>query len=96
MLKSEALLTPLIRRCIHDDVQIFLQQEVARPLRKAFKRGRATKDVMIAMRDVGGDWLDRSNVDDYKQKKKVLVQVNRDFPRRWTGPTLTQVILSVA
>jgi cytoplasmic FMR1 interacting protein len=38
MLNSELIHIPLVRRCIHDEVQIFLQQEVARPLRKAHKR----------------------------------------------------------
>jgi cytoplasmic FMR1 interacting protein len=40
MMRSELLCVPLVRRYIHDEVQVFLQQEVARPLRKAHKRKR--------------------------------------------------------
>jgi len=95
LLKNELLLVPLIRRSIHDKLQVFLQKEVARPLRKAFKRGRKeVLGVMLQMRDIGGDWSNyKEQKEDYKQQKKVLVQVNRDFPRRNTAPTLTQITL---
>jgi cytoplasmic FMR1 interacting protein len=54
----------------------------------------AIKTTMLQMRDIGCDWINRAEQHkDYEQKKKVLVQVNRDFPRRATAPTLTQIIL---
>jgi cytoplasmic FMR1 interacting protein len=69
-------------------------EQVSRPLRKAHKRNRPVKEVMMAMRDVAGDWLDRNkNIEDFKNKKEVLINLNRDFPRRFTGPTHTQVVL---
>ena len=95
MITNELLYIPLLRRNIHDDIQIFLQQEVARPLRKAHKRNRKpVKDVMLQMREIGCDWVNReAQKDDYLNKKKDLLQVNRDFPRRATAPTLTQINL---
>jgi hypothetical protein len=49
---------------------------------------------MIQMRDIGGDWINREDQkDDYLQRKKELIKVNRDFPRRATAPTLTQTTL---
>eukprot|EP00456_Euglypha_rotunda_P049447 TRINITY_DN3965_c0_g1_i3.p1 TRINITY_DN3965_c0_g1~~TRINITY_DN3965_c0_g1_i3.p1 ORF type:complete len:407 (+),score=77.54 TRINITY_DN3965_c0_g1_i3:169-1221(+) len=95
LLKNELLLVPLIRRSIHDKLQVFLQKELSRPLRKAFKRSRKeVLGVMLQMRDIGGDWFNyKEQKEDYKQQKKVLVQVNRDFPRRNTAPTLTQITL---
>jgi cytoplasmic FMR1 interacting protein len=40
MLGTQLVHSPLVRRCIHDDTQIFLQQELARPLRKAHKKDK--------------------------------------------------------
>ena len=40
MMESQLIHEPLVRRCIHDDTQIFLQQELARPLRKAHKKNK--------------------------------------------------------
>ena len=95
MLENELIVTPLVNRCIHDDVQIFLQSEVARPLRKAYKNNRKDVfDVLNHIREIGGDWFDYSKQkEDYLQVKKVLLQVNRDFPRRPTAPSPTQLSL---
>lgn len=95
MLDTELVLTPLLHRCIHDDVQIFLQVEVARPLRKAYKNDRKeVKDVLLQIREVGGDWFDfAKQKDDYLLVKKELIQVNRDFPRRPAAPSATQLFL---
>eukprot|EP00462_Mataza_sp_D1_P024883 CAMPEP_0175130372 /NCGR_PEP_ID=MMETSP0087-20121206/5972_1 /TAXON_ID=136419 /ORGANISM="Unknown Unknown, Strain D1" /LENGTH=1456 /DNA_ID=CAMNT_0016412587 /DNA_START=59 /DNA_END=4425 /DNA_ORIENTATION=+ len=94
MMRNENTFIPLIRRHIHDQVQVFLQSEVARPLRKAHKRNRPIKTVMTQLRDIGGDWISRAEQkDDYKQKKKNLVMLNRDFPRRAASPSLTQITL---
>ena len=42
----------------------------------AFKRKRPVFDIMLQMRDVAADWKERaSGVEDYKQKKKILVNV---------------------
>ena len=40
MIESQLIHEPLVRRSIHDDTQIFLQQELARPLRKAHKKNK--------------------------------------------------------
>lgn len=93
MMKHEVDFIPLTRQAIHDDFQIFLQKEVARPLRKAFKRKRPVKDVMIAMREIAGDWADPDKKEDYKDKKKILVNKKSDFPRRAAAPTATQILL---
>jgi cytoplasmic FMR1 interacting protein len=94
MMKCEDTFVPLLRRFIHDEFQEFLQAEVARPLRKAHKRKAKIKNTMIQMRDIGGDWMDKAKQkEDYKQNKKVLVTMNRNFPRRTTAPTVTQITL---
>lgn len=43
MIDNQLIHEPLLRRWIHDDTQIFLQQELARPLRKAHKRKKAVR-----------------------------------------------------
>jgi cytoplasmic FMR1 interacting protein len=94
LISNKLLYLPLCLRYIHDDVQIFVQQEVARPLRKAHKRNRAIKDVMLQMRSICGDWVNYEQAkDDYKQKKKELVNIQREFPRRSVTPTVTQLTL---
>jgi hypothetical protein len=48
---------------VHSCDQVFLQSDVARPLRKAHKRKRDdAKKIMLDMRDIGGDWLDHGTV----------------------------------
>eukprot|EP00808_Paulinella_micropora_P032344 g67638.t1 len=95
LLKNEILLVPLLRRAVHDMLQVFLQKEVARPLRKAFKRNRKeVMDCMLQMRDIGGDWLDPVSMkEDYRQEKKKILSIKRDFPRRSCAPSLTQIVL---
>ena len=95
MLENEASILALLNRCIHDDVQVFLQSEVARPLRRAYKNDRSdVKDILMQMREIGGDWFDyETQKDDYLKVKKELIQVNRDFPRRATAPSQTQLTL---
>jgi hypothetical protein len=53
------------------------------------------KDVLLQMRDIGCDWIDRSRqINDYQENtKEKLLQVNRDFPRRAVAPSLTQMHL---
>jgi len=94
MMKYEFLFVPLLRRFIHDEFQNFLQQELARPLRKAHKRKRQeVKDVMLQMREIGADWLELGNKNDFEHKKAELATYNRDYPRRATAPTYTQIVL---
>ena len=46
------------------------------------------------MRDIGCDWVNReAQKEDYHQPKEVLIQANRDFPRRAVAPSLTQMHL---
>eukprot|EP00461_Guttulinopsis_vulgaris_P000330 UN00330 len=61
MLENELTITPLLNRAVHDNCQVFLQNEVARPLRRAYKSDR--KDVLQLLnqiREIGGDWYDYS------------------------------------
>jgi cytoplasmic FMR1 interacting protein len=52
------------------------------------------KGVMLQMRDIGCDWVNRdSQKDDFLQKKEVLLQANRDFPRRAVAPSVTMMHL---
>ncbi len=48
MLSSQMIHEPLVRRCIHDDTQVFLQQELARPLRKAHKKNKKVSALLQA------------------------------------------------
>jgi len=45
--KSEPVLSPLLRRVIHDSLQDFVQSQLTRPLRKAFKAKKNILDVML-------------------------------------------------
>jgi hypothetical protein len=76
MMQSSAEFLPYLRQCIHDDLQDFLQVELARPLRKAMKRKRPIKDVMLVMRDIAADWLNLDAAEDYKQTKKEIENVS--------------------
>lgn len=93
MLKTEVLYVPLLRRYIHDECQLFLQKELARPMRKAQKRSRQVLQTMLDMRDIAGDWLDPKDKNDYLTTKKEILGMSRDFPRRATAPTHTQITL---
>ncbi len=75
MIQSSSEFLPYLRQCIHDDLQDFLQVELARPLRKAMKRKRPVKDLMLVMRDVASDWLNVDAAEDYKQTKKEIENV---------------------
>lgn len=95
MLDNEIAVMPFINRAVHDMVQIFVQTEVARPLRKAYKNSRAdVSTLFFAMREVAGDWHDYlSQRNDFQLVKKDLVQVSREFPHRPTAPTMSQLML---
>jgi cytoplasmic FMR1 interacting protein len=54
MLDSQMTHEPLVRRCIHDDTQIFLQQELARPLRKAHKKNKKVREQCITIANICG------------------------------------------
>ncbi len=75
IMKSSVDFLPYLRQAIHDDLQDFVQTELARPLRKAMKRKKPVKDVMLVIRDIAGDWLNQEAQDDYKQTKKEILNV---------------------
>lgn len=95
LMKQEAVFVPLIRRVIHDGFQEFLQVDLARPLRKALKKKKnSLQNTLKSMRDIGGDWFDKqASRNDFKQKKKEILEMVRDFPRRTCSPTITQIAL---
>ena len=88
------LVVPMLSRYMHDKLQEFVQQKLARPLRKAFKKKKSIEPLMLQMRALGGDWLNISSAtDDYLQVKDDIEKIIRDFPRRNVSPSLTQISL---
>ena len=76
MMGVEEELAPLIRQGVHEDMQMFIQRELGRPLRKAMKRDRKTVfNCMVQMRDIAGDWQNQEHKEDYKKVKDDLVKV---------------------
>ena len=71
MCAHQLLIELVVRRTLHDDMQLFLQAEVGESTRKADKHKRgAVRDVMLWMRDIAGDWLDRSKKEGWKVKQE--------------------------
>ena len=71
MCAHQLLIEIVVRRTVHDDMQLFLQAEVGESTRKADKHKRgAVRDVMLWMRDIAGDWLDRNKKDGWKVKQE--------------------------
>ena len=71
MCAHQLLIEIVVRRTVHDDMQLFLQAEVGESARKADKHKRgAVKDVMLWMRDIAGDWMDRNKKDGWKVKQE--------------------------
>ena len=69
LLTHQLLIEMVVRRTIHDDMQTFLQAEVGESTRKAHKHKRlAVKEVMLAMRDVAGDWLNAGKKAEWERK----------------------------
>ncbi len=82
---------PLLARHMHDRTQDFVQTGLARPLRKAFKAKKSIETVMMQMRAIAGDWISLDSVEDFKQVKDEIEKMIRDYPRRATPATSTQV-----
>ena len=69
LLAHQLLVELVVRRTIHDDMQTFLQSEVGESARKAHKHKRqAVKEVMLAMRDIAGDWLNPVKKAEWEKK----------------------------
>ena len=73
MCAHQLLIELVVRRTVHDDMQLFLQAEVGESTRKADKHKRgAVRDVMLWMRDIAGDWMDRNKREGWKVKQEQL------------------------
>ena len=71
MCAHQLLIELVVRRTVHDDMQLFLQAEVGESSRKADKHKRgAVRDVMLGMREIAGDWLDRNKKEGWKVKQE--------------------------
>jgi hypothetical protein len=56
MLREETLLMPLIRRCIHDEMQDFIQRGLRDMIQKASKKSRPVRIDLLQLRAIGADW----------------------------------------
>jgi cytoplasmic FMR1 interacting protein len=95
MLSTEAEVLPMIRRCIHRDVQAFLQRDVAEPLQRAHAGKKKVAAMLLAMRDVAADWsaADAGRREAYQDKKSQDHKRPWQFPARHTSPSRTQQVL---
>ena len=75
LLSHQLLIEMVVRRTIHDDMQTFLQAEVGESTRKAHKHKRlAVKELMLAMRDIAGDWLNPGKKAEWERKSEAAAQ----------------------
>lgn len=93
--RSESVFIDLCWGHIHNKMQTFLHEQLARPLRKAYKARRSkVLNIMLELRNMGGDYLEGKELkDDYKNKKADILSTTYDFPKRFTPPTVDQLVL---
>mmetsp|Transcript_5680 Transcript_5680/g.13826 ORF Transcript_5680/g.13826 Transcript_5680/m.13826 type:complete len:1293 (-) Transcript_5680:418-4296(-) len=95
MQESETIFIDLCWRYIHNQVQTFVHAMLARPMRKAFKSHKnALLEMMKSMRFMCLDAIKGSEkIEDYKQVKTEIQNLDYKFPTRFTPPTVDQVVL---
>eukprot|EP00954_Amorphochlora_amoebiformis_P005293 417356-Amorphochlora_amoeboformis.AAC.2 len=93
--KSETIFIDLCWRFIHDKMQDFVHGMLTRPMRKAYKAKRnQILRIMKIMREICGDYIPGAEMaEDYKQVKKDILEIEHKFPKRFTPPTVDQVVL---
>ncbi|KMS65136.1 hypothetical protein BVRB_039070, partial [Beta vulgaris subsp. vulgaris] len=92
--EAEPFVRTIIRKSMHDEIQMYLQGTLSQPLRKAYKRGKDdVRACMLLLRWIAADWSrDTATVQDYKSHSKDK-GASVEFPRRCVQPLYTQMLL---
>eukprot|EP01114_Cavostelium_apophysatum_P018213 TRINITY_DN5592_c0_g1_i1.p1 TRINITY_DN5592_c0_g1~~TRINITY_DN5592_c0_g1_i1.p1 ORF type:complete len:1338 (-),score=458.14 TRINITY_DN5592_c0_g1_i1:118-4131(-) len=96
MLREDGLLSPIIRHCIHDEVQEFIQIGLRDLIRVATKKKKKElRGDLMQLRSIGADWFSGTEPvsDPVLQGKKSKDNDRIQIPSRAVGPSPTQLEL---
>ena len=97
MVKYDSLLTPLIMKSIHIDVQEFIQISLREMISFASKKKKVVREEMLQLRALAADWHNGVEPDDPaifgKKVPKSAKNVRPEIPNRHVGPSPTQLDL---
>jgi hypothetical protein len=94
LLNAVSLLSPVLARCAHDEIQEFLHGVCGDVLQHASKKKRSIKTEMITMRGILGDWAASdgpSELASSKSKKGAATEPSVEYPSRAVFPSAIQV-----
>eukprot|EP00761_Pharyngomonas_kirbyi_P013534 gb/GECH01013563.1/.p1 GENE.gb/GECH01013563.1/~~gb/GECH01013563.1/.p1 ORF type:complete len:1451 (+),score=427.16 gb/GECH01013563.1/:1-4353(+) len=95
MLKHSGTLSPLLRTAIHEEMQDFIQVDLRGLIYRAKKKKRQVFSQLVELRTLAADWLSGTAPQDpaLDGKKGEPTGWSREYPKRFTGPSLTQLHL---
>ncbi len=95
MLKEDALLSPILRHCIHDEIQEYIQIHLRELIRHATsKKKKELRSDLMQLRFIAADWHGTEPQDPALQGKKSSDKdFKPQFSSRSVGPSPTQLEL---
>jgi cytoplasmic FMR1 interacting protein len=96
MLRHDGLLSPIIRLCIHAELQEFVQIQLRDMIAYASKKKKASREEMLHLRAMAADWKGGIEPDDpalFGKKVKKGSSSAPEVPERAVGPSPTQLDL---
>jgi len=95
MLREDGLLSPLIARCIHDEIQEFIQINLREMIRHASKKKKPIRSELLQLRFMAADWYNGLEPNDPALfgKKQDKDSERISIPSRGVGPSATQLDL---
>lgn len=95
MIKEDSLLSPIIRNCIHDEVQDYIQVQLRDLIRHTTKKKKKElRNDLLQLRFIGADWYGGTEpADPALQGKKSEKNEKIQIPSRAVGPSPTQLEL---
>lgn len=98
MLKEDAILSPIIKSCIHDEVQEFIQGSQFRDLIRVNSKAKSTKktarEELLLLRSIASDWKDGQEPEDpVLRGEKITTTEKPSIPIRGAPPSPTQLEL---
>ncbi|GMI36528.1 hypothetical protein TrRE_jg10260 [Triparma retinervis] len=91
LLKNEAILAPMIRLYVHNELQNLVQNDLVPALHRADKKKRPVMTNLMQIRTLALDLLQGKRQDDYRAYKRSNPKA--DVPARVVGPAPTQLHL---
>eukprot|EP01104_Vermistella_antarctica_P000182 TRINITY_DN1020_c1_g4_i1.p1 TRINITY_DN1020_c1_g4~~TRINITY_DN1020_c1_g4_i1.p1 ORF type:complete len:1278 (-),score=381.80 TRINITY_DN1020_c1_g4_i1:98-3931(-) len=97
MSSADSVLSPIIRQCVHNEVQTFIQSSLREMIRHASKKKRPVRSELLSLRTMAADWKDGKEPNDPaifgKKETKGQGTVEIKIPSRQVGPSPTQLTL---